>query len=427
MPEYLKHGAEAGTTTDTGVRDAVTSMLADIAERGEAAVRDFSRTLDAHDPPSFRLTDEVIGAAIDGVDDELRSHIDAAHGYVEAFARAQLACLLPLEMEVAPGQVLGHKLLPVRSVGAYIPGGRYPLIASALMSILTAKVAGVERVVAMTAPTPEGTIHAPTLYAMTKAGVDEIYALGGVQAMGAMAYGALEGLEPVDMIVGAGNAYVAEAKRQLFGRVGIDLLAGPTEVLVIADDTADPHTVAVDLLAQAEHGPTSPAVLITTSRELGHAVMEAIPAILDSWPTGDVAGKAWRDLGVVAVVGSPDEAVSLSDEYASEHLQLQVADTGWYEARLHNYGTVFSGEETTVAFGDKAAGTNHTLPTNGAARYTGGLWVGSYIKVCTYQRLTAEASVRVGRHTSAISTAERMYGHAASADLRVDKYGPAQN
>lgn len=423
MPEYLKHGRETGTTTDEGIAETVRAMLAEIATRGEAAVREFSRDLDHHDPPSFRLRDDVIAAAIDQVDADLRAHIDAAHGYVEAFAKEQLACLLPLEVEIAPGQVLGHNLVPVRSVGAYIPGGRYPLISSALMSILTAKVAGVERVVAMTAPTATGSIHPPTLYAMSKAGVDEIYALGGVQAMGAMAYGALDGLDPVDMIVGAGNAFVAEAKRQLFGRVGIDLLAGPTEVLVVADNTADAHTVAVDLLAQAEHGPTSPAVLITTSRELGLAVLDAIPGIVESWPTGEVAGQAWKDLGVVAVVDSPTEAVTLADAYASEHLQLQVADPRWYESALHNYGTIFSGEETTVAFGDKATGTNHTLPTNGAARYTGGLWVGSFIKVCTFQRLTPAASVRVGRHTSAISTAERMFGHAASADLRVDRYG----
>ncbi len=423
MPEYLKRGRETGTTTDEGVADTVRAMLAEIATRGEAAVREFSRDLDHHNPPSFRLKDDVIAAAIDQVDADLRAHIDAAHGYVEAFAKEQLACLFPLEVEVAPGQVLGHKLVPVRSVGAYIPGGRYPLISSALMSILTAKVAGVERVVAMTAPTASGSIHAPTLYAMSRAGVDEIYALGGVQAMGAMAYGALEGLEAVDMIVGAGNAFVAEAKRQLFGRVGIDLLAGPTEVLVVADDTADAFTVAVDLLAQAEHGPTSPAVLITTSRELGLAVLDAIPGIIASWITGEVAGQAWKDLGVIAVVESPAEAVTLADAYASEHLQLQVADAGWYESALHNYGTIFSGEETTVAFGDKASGTNHTLPTNGAARYTGGLWVGSFIKVCTFQRLTPAASVRVGQHTSAISTAERMFGHAASADLRVDRYG----
>ena len=423
MPEYLKNGRQSGTTTDIAVQERVAEMLADIADRGEAAVRDFSRTLDHHDPLSFRIDDRSITAATTDVDEELRHHIDAAHGYVSEFARAQLASLRPVEVEVAPGQVLGHRLLPVRSVGAYIPGGRYPLISSALMSILTAKIAGVQHVVAMTAPTPDGSIHPPTLYAMHKAGADEIYAMGGVQAMGAMAYGALDGLDAVDMIVGAGNAFVAEAKRQLFGRVGIDLLAGPTEVLVIADDTADAHTVAVDLLAQAEHGPTSPAVLITTSRDLGLRVLEAIPGVLESWPTGDVAGQAWHDLGVVAVVDSPTGAVDLADEYASEHLQLQVADTAWFEDHLHNYGTIFSGEETTVAYGDKAAGTNHTLPTNGAARYTGGLWVGSFIKVCTYQRMSPEASVRIGKHTSAISTAERMFGHAASADLRVAKYG----
>jgi sulfopropanediol 3-dehydrogenase len=423
MAEYLKHGRETGTTVDEGVRERVADMLAAVAEHGERAVRELSQTLDGHNPTTFRLDRDTIDTAIAGVDERLRGHIDAAHANVEAFARAQLATLSPLEVEIAPGQVVGHRLVPVKSVGAYIPGGRYPLISSALMSILTAKVAGVERVVAMTAPTRTGGINPATMYAMTIAGADEIYALGGVQAMAAMAYGALDGLEPVDMIVGAGNAFVAEAKRQLFGRVGIDLLAGPTEVLVIADESADPYTVAVDLLAQAEHGPTSPAVLITTSRPLAEAVLDHIAPILEAWSTGEIAGKAWQDLGVAVVADSPEEVVEMADAYASEHLQLQVDNLDWYLARLRNYGSVFVGAETTVAYGDKAVGTNHTLPTNGAARYTGGLWVGSFIKVLTYQRLTEDASLRIGAHTSAISSAEGMVGHAFSADIRLERYG----
>ena len=451
MAEYLKTGRRPGTSTDPGVRQRVSAILDDIAERGEPAVREWSASLDHHDPDSFRLDTADVADAVRSVDPELRGHIDAAHEHVGAFARAQLDTLSPLEVELAPGQVLGHRIVPVRSVGAYVPGGRYPLISSALMSILTAKTAGVDRVVAMTAPDRNGRIPPPTVYAMHRAGADQIYALGGVQAMGALAYGALPGLDAVDMIVGAGNAYVAEAKRQLFGRVGIDLLAGPTEVLVIADETADPYTVAVDLLAQAEHGPTSPAILIALSRDLAEQVLAHVPAILETWspgevagpawgghgvgggapgprsrapgPTGAGAGTAWRDLGVAVVADSREEAVELSDAYAPEHLQLQVAEPDWYEARLRDYGTVFVGEETTVAYGDKAVGTNHTLPTNGAARYTGGLWVGSFLKVLTYQRLTRGASRRIGAHTSAISNAEGMVGHAASADIRLARYG----
>lgn len=422
MAEYLKRGREAGTQVDAQVRERVATMLAEIASRGDAAVRQYSRSLDQHNPASFRLDDEEIARAISSVPADLRAHIDAAADNVRTFAQAQLGTLQGLEIEMAPGQFLGHRLVPVTSVGAYIPGGRYPLISSALMSILTGKVAGVERVVAMTAPTADHLIAPATLYAMTVAGADEIYALGGVQAMAAMAYGALDGLDPVDMIVGAGNAFVAEAKRQLFGTVGIDLLAGPTEVLVIADDTADPHTVAVDLLAQAEHGPTSPAILISTSRSLGEAVLEHIEPILREWSTGEIAGTAWHHLGVVVIADSPTEASALADSYAPEHLQIQVTDPDWYLDRLKNYGSAFVGAETTVAYGDKAVGTNHTLPTNGAARYTGGLWVGSFIKVLTYQRLDTEASVTIGEHVAAISLAEGMVGHAASADLRVQRY-----
>lgn len=422
-PEYLKRGRVAGTRTDPEVEARVREMLAAIATHGEAAVRELSRTLDAHDPSSFRISAEEIEEVAANLDPDLRQAIDTARENVAAFARAQLASLSAIEVELAPGQVAGHRLVPVDSVGAYVPGGRYPLISSALMSVQVAKVAGVRRVVAMTAPNADKTVHPPTLYAMHLAGADEIYALGGVQALGAMAYGALPGLAPVDMLVGAGNAYVAEAKRQLFGQVGIDLLAGPTEVLVIADETADARTVAIDLLAQAEHGPTSPAVLVTTSRTLGAAVLARVPEVLADLPTADVAAKAWEDLGTVAVVSSRQDAVALSDAYASEHLQLQVSEPDWYLDRLRSYGTVFIGAETTVAYGDKAMGTNHTLPTNGAARYTGGLWVGSFVKVLTYQHLSPQASVRVGAVTSTISTAEHLAGHALSADIRVRRYG----
>ncbi|HKG02086.1 MAG TPA: histidinol dehydrogenase [Conexibacter sp.] len=418
MPEFLKEGRPPGMQSDAAVEQRVRGMLAEIERDGESAVRRFSRELDGWDPVSFALDPDQIAAATATVPAQLRAQIDSAHHQVRTFAEAQLDCLRPLETTVGDGVVLGHRLVPVSSVGAYVPGGRYGLISSALMSVATAKAAGVERVVVMSAPRGDGGINAATLYAAHVAGADTVYALGGVQAMGAMAYGALPGLEPVDMIVGAGNAYVAEAKRQLFGRVGIDLLAGPTEVLVIADETARPAVVAADLLAQAEHGPTSPAVLITTSRELGVAVLDEIKPLLAAWSTGDVAGAAWAEHGVVAVVEDDNAAVALADEYASEHLQLQVRDPRWWEERLRNYGTVFSGEETTVSFGDKGVGTNHTLPTNGAARYTGGLWVGTFVKVLTFQRLTREASARVAEMAAGISTAEGMVGHAASAELR---------
>ncbi|MPV48823.1 histidinol dehydrogenase [Pseudactinotalea sp. HY160] len=421
---YLKGGARAPRARDDAVVERVTAMLREIRDRGEDAVREYSRSLDHHDPASFRIEEAAIEEAIAGVPAEVRSAIEEARTNVVAFAEAQRACLRPLEVEIAPGQIAGHRLVPVDSVGAYVPGGRYPLISSALMSIAVAKVAGVRRVVAMTAPNESGGIHPPTLYAMRAAGADEIYVLGGVQALGAMAYGTLPALAPVDMIVGAGNAYVAEAKRQLFGLVGIDLLAGPTEVLVLADESAEAHTVAVDLLAQAEHGPTSPAVLVTTSRALAEEVLAEIPGVLRAWPTRDVAGVAWNDLGTVAVVDTPATAAMLADHYASEHLQLQVSDPDWYLARLRNYGTAFIGPQTTVAMGDKAMGANHTLPTGGAARYTGGLWVGSFLKVLTHQRLTEAAAVRVGRATAVISRAEGLSGHAASADLRLERYRP---
>ena len=420
MAGYLKKGsAGEGPTGTEDVRRRVLEILEDVEERGEEAVREYSRRFDGWDPESFCLSEEQIEEACASVDQDIRRYLDLAASQVRGFAEAQLGTMLPLDVEVGEGVRLGHRHVPVSSVGAYVPGGRYKLISSALMSVLTARVAGVDRVVSMSAPGGEFGVHAPTIYAMRLAGADEIYALGGVQAMAAMAFGAVEGLEPVDMLVGAGNAYVAEAKRQLFGRVGIDLLAGPTEILVIADESARPRVVAVDLLGQAEHGPTSPAVLVTTSQKLGELVLAEVEDVLKDWPTADVAGEAWRDFGTVVVAEHAEEAIALSDRFAPEHLELQVEDAAPYEAGLKNYGSLFVGEETTVPFGDKVVGTNHTLPTSGAARYTGGLWVGRFLKTLTYQRLTEEASRRMAVASGAISRAEGLPGHAMSSELRL--------
>ncbi|MBA3350264.1 MAG: histidinol dehydrogenase [Actinobacteria bacterium] len=427
MPAYLKQAPERPLGPSADVAERVGSILRDIEAAGAEGVRRYSKEVDGWDPPSFRLSNEEIATTCSRVPDDLRAHIDWAAAGVRRFAEAQLACIAPLETEMAPGVTLGHRHIPVASVGAYVPGGRYRLVSSALMSVMTAKVAGVRRVVAMSPPHEDG-IYAPTVYAMEVAGADEIYALGGVQALGALAFGALDGLDPVDMVVGAGNDYVAEAKRQLFGRVGIDLLAGPTEILVIADDSARPRVVAIDLLSQAEHGPTSPAVLVTTSGRLGALVLEEIDGLLATWPTAEVTRSSWEAFGTVVVAGDVQEAVELSDAFAPEHLELQVADPGPYEARLTNYGSLFVGEWTTVTFGDKGIGTNHTLPTGGGARYTGGLWVGKFLKTVTFQTLTREASRSAATHASAISTAEGMHGHALSADLRLtteDTGGPA--
>ena len=419
MARYLKQGRDHVARPDPEVSRTVAAILEDIAARGEAAVRDWSVKLDGWDPPDFRVADAELERAGGTVPADLAGHIDTAAAQVRAFAEAQRATLLDLELEIGAGAVLGHRHVPVGRVGAYIPGGRYKLISSALMSVLVAKVAGVERVTAATPAGPDGVPDA-TLHALRVAGADAVYAIGGVQAMGALAHGALPGLEPIDLLVGAGNAYVAEAKRQLFGIVGIDLLAGPTEILVIADETARPTVVAADLLGQAEHGPTSPAMLVTPSERLGHAVLAEVDRLLREWPTAEVAGSAWRELGTVVVAADADEAVRLSDAFAPEHLELQVEDPGWYEARLRNYGTVFVGETTNVTFGDKAVGTNHTLPTALGARFTGGLWVGSFLKMLTFQRLSPEASRRLAVPAVAISRAEGLPGHAISAELRLD-------
>jgi len=413
----------AGAGSDVG--RVVSEMLEAIEKRGEEAVREHSRRLDEWDPQEFVVGQDEIAAATAAVPEELRHHIEFAQRQIRHFAEAQMETLSDLEIETAPGVVLGHRNVPVRSVGAYVPGGRYPMLASAFMTILTAKVAGVERVVACAPPRrPEGGIHPYMLHAMATSGADVIVCLGGVQALGALAFGA--GIvDPVDMIVGPGNAYVAEAKRQLFGRVGIDLLAGPTEILVIADDSADAGLVATDLLAQAEHGPDSPAGLVTPSAELADAVIEQVERLLATWPTAEVAGTAWRDRGWVAVAESEESAIALANEVAPEHLEVQVdeAKLDWYRDRLVNYGGLFVGEEATVVYGDKAIGTNHVLPTARAARFTGGLWVGKFLKTLTYQRVTREGTVAIAPAAAAISRAEGFGGHAISADVRLARAG----
>jgi sulfopropanediol 3-dehydrogenase len=381
-------------------------------------VREYSRALDDWDPPSFLIhARDFEGAAAD-VPEDLREHIAFSQEQVRGFADAQRETLSDVEVSPLPGVVLGHRHLPVGTAGAYVPGGRYPMFASSFMTVLVAKTAGVRHVVACTPPAG-GRLPAPVmLHAIATSGADAVLCLGGVQALAAMAFG-LCGAEPVDMLVGAGNAYVAEAKRQLFGRVGIDLIAGPTEVLVIADDSADPDLVAADLLGQAEHGPTSPAVLVTTSRDLAAAVLERIPSLVETWSTGAVAGEAWRTCGEVLLAGDAEEAAAVADERAPEHLEVHARDLDWWLGRLRSYGSLFLGDEATVAYGDKGVGTNHVLPTGRAARYTGGLWVGKFLRTVTYQRLTAAGSRRVAPAIAAISHAEGFAGHAATAELRL--------
>ena len=426
MPQYLKHAPVSTAEARDEVKRAVEEMLARIQAEGEDAVRDYSRRLDRWDPPSFRVDEELIAGAGEALTAELRGHIAFAQEQVRTFAMRQRETLTDLEVETLPGVVLGHQHVAVAAVGSYVPGGRYPMLASAFMTVLVPKVAGVRRVVACAPPWQGKGIHPAMLHAMATSGADEIICLGGVQALAAMAFG-LHDLSAVDMIVGAGNAYVAEAKRQLFGQVGIDLLAGPTEILVIADHAADPELVAADLLGQAEHGPTSPAVLITTSRDLGAATLEAVARLLETWPTAEVAGQAWQHHGNVVVVADRQEAIALADEYAPEHLEVQVAEDELddYLHGLRNYGSLFLGREATVTYGDKAVGTNHVLPTARAARYTGGLWVGKFLKTLTYQRLTDEGTRRIAPAAAAIAEAEMFMGHAITARMRLERAGAA--
>jgi sulfopropanediol 3-dehydrogenase len=426
VAEHLKRATAPPAQASDDVRRTVTEILEDVERHGMDAVRDWSVRLDDWDPDSFLVGEGEIRAAAAALPDGLERHMAFARAQVREFAARQLATLEELEVETLPGVLLGHRHVPVEAVGSYVPGGRYPMLASAFMTVVVPKVAGVERVVACAPPREGRGIPPAMLHAMASSGADRIVCLGGVQALAALAFG-LDELEPVDMIVGAGNAYVAEAKRQLFGRVGIDLLAGPTEILVLADEAADPELVAADLLGQAEHGPTSPAVLVTTSAELGAAVESEVERLLAHWPTRAVAGEAWRTRGEIVVAADRDEAIEVANRYAYEHVEVHAAEDELdaYLEGLRNYGSLFLGAQATVVFGDKAVGTNHVLPTAGAARYTGGLWVGKFLKTLTYQRLTAEGTRRIAPAAAAISDAEQFAGHALTARMRLERLAEA--
>jgi len=417
----VKDGHHRLFENDPETAATVTKMLLELERDGMDAVRRYSRQFDSWDPPSFRLTEREISDAISQVSDQAIRDTDYCQDNVRCFAQAQLATMLPLEIEIRPGVWLGHRHIPVNAVGSYIPGGRYPMFGSAQMSIIPAKVAGVRNVVACTPPAKGGGCYPATVNAIRKAGADGIYVLGGVPALALMAFG-LDGVKPVDILCGAGNRFVAEAKRQLFGRCGIDLLAGPTEILVIADDTADPALVACDLLGQAEHDPNSGVCLITLSEDFARRTTAEIAKQLEVLPTREIAGVSWRDCGIVYAADSLDEAIRLSDEYAPEHLELHVQDADAVAARLSNYGSLFIGPETTVAYGDKTIGTNHILPTSRAARYTGGVWVGKFLKTCTYQKMTPEASVETAEVTERQCVLENMLAHAITARVRIVRY-----
>lgn len=418
MPEYLKSAVAQPEAITRQIVETVSEILHAVAHEGIVAVRRYSERLDGWNPPHFLLSQTEIAQAAGQVDDTTKAAIHFAQQQVRGFAQRQRETLVDFEAEPLPGFVLGQRQIPINMVGSYSPGGRYPLLASSIMTVQVPRVAGVRTVVACAPPRPAGGIHPPQLYAMATSGADAILCLGGVQALAALAFG-IEGLAPVDMIVGAGNAYVAEAKRQLFGTVGIDLLAGPTEILIIADESANPVLVAADLLGQAEHGPTSPAILVTTSRPLGEAVAREVERWLTVWPTAEVAGIAWRDRGQIVVCADDEEAAQVADQLAPEHLEVQTRDPKWYLRRLTNYGSLFLGEHATVVFSDKAIGTNHVLPTGRAARYTGGLWVGKFIKTVTYQYVTAQGSTHVAAPAATIAEAEYMRGHAVTARLRL--------
>jgi len=424
MPRWLKRGMDAGEikAADTKVRETVETILADIDARKDQAVKDLSKKFDNWSPQDFRLSPQDIERAIAQVPKRDLEDIKFAQAQVRNFAQKQRESMHDLEVETLPGVVLGHRHIPVNSIGCYVPGGRYPMVASAHMSIVTAKVAGVKRIIAC-APPFKGGPHPAIVAAMHFGGADEIYVLGGVQAVAAMALGT-DTIKPVDMIVGPGNAYVAEAKRQLFGRVGIDLLAGPTETLIIADDSVDGEICATDLLGQAEHGPTSPAVLITNSEKLARDTMKEVERLLSILPTADAAGQAWKDYGEVIVCDNETEMIAEADRVASEHVQVMTRDPDIFLNGMKNYGSLFLGPRTNVAYGDKVIGTNHTLPTKKAARYTGGLWVGKFMKTCTYQKvLTDEASATIGEYCSRLCVLEGFLGHAEQANIRVRRYG----
>ena len=424
MAYHLKTAVAAQTKAEGArkVRETVEVILADIEQRGDAAVRDLSIRFDGWDRDDYRLTQAEINACIATLSPQDLRDIAFAQAQVRGFAEAQRDSIRDIEVETLPGVVLGHRNIPVNAAGCYVPGGKYPLLASAHMSVITAKVAGVARV-ATCAPPFNGKPAPAIVAAQAMAGADEIYCLGGIQAVAAMAIGT-PSIAAVDILVGPGNAYVAEAKRQLFGRVGIDLFAGPTETLVIADDSTDGELCATDLLGQAEHGPDSPAILLTNSAALAHDTMREIDRLLGILPTAEIARQAWASYGEVIVAADYDEMVRIADEIASEHVQVMTRDPDYFLQRMTNYGALFLGARTNVAYGDKVIGTNHTLPTRKAARYTGGLWVGKFLKTCTYQRvLTDDASAMIGEYCSRLCALEGFTGHGEQANIRVRRHG----
>lgn len=424
MARYLKTGraAEDVAEDDAKVRQTVEDILADVAGRGDVAVRELSQRFDDWAPETFRLTEQQIETAMGKVAKRDLEDIKFAQAQVRNFAQHQRDSLQDIEVETLPGVVLGHKHIPVSSVGCYVPGGKYPMVASAHMSVVTAKVAGVKRIIA-TAPPHQGGPHPAIVAAMHMGGADEIYVLGGIQAVAAMALGT-QTIDSVDMLVGPGNMFVAEAKRQLYGRVGIDLFAGPTETLIIADDSVDGELCATDLLGQAEHGPTSPAVLLTNSEALAKDTLAEIDRLLEILPTAEIARASWDAYGAVIVCDSYEEMVQEADRLAYEHVQILTSDPDYFLNNMTNFGALFLGPRTNVSYGDKVIGTNHTLPTKRAARYTGGLWVGKFLKTCTYQKvLTDEASAMVGAYCSRLCMLEGFAGHAEQANIRVRRYG----
>ncbi|MFM0326903.1 histidinol dehydrogenase [Caballeronia glebae] len=424
MAIWLKRGAEAEVLKAAAreVRDTVETTLADIEARGDAAVRELSIRFDKLERDDYRLSRDEIEQCFSQLSARELSDIEFAQKQVENFARHQRESIRDLEVETLPGVILGHKNIPVNAAGCYVPGGKYPLLASAHMSVITAKVAGVQRIVTC-APPFRGKPAPAIVAAQHMAGADEIYCLGGIQAIGAMAIGT-QSIAPVDMLVGPGNAFVAEAKRQLFGRVGIDLFAGPTETLIIADETVDGEMCATDLLGQAEHGPDSPAILLTTSETLARETIAEVERLLNILPTADIARQSWEKYGEVIVAQNDDEMIRIADEIASEHVQVMTGDPDHFLRNMTNYGALFLGPRTNVSFGDKVIGTNHTLPTRKAARYTGGLWVGKFLKTCTYQKvITDEASAMIGEYCSRLCALEGFAGHGEQANLRVRRYG----